>query len=439
MPFEAMNRRSILRQGGSDQFGESNQWGVVSFPAPNVHFATTPRPSRYHRGMTNLSFPNLDLAQFPIAHTAQTTQRPDGSDRFASALTALDQHVVANAIPNVAFTDLKSPIRRAMNDAWKHHVAGPFFYGQKANCHEVDQLFFSLTADSLHLIESYLKRIDACTVQTAPVLAMRAVMQEFLPLAQRFAYLKDKIVKRQVKTEDQKAAEQRFVPTPATPAATKMVWQFLIDVAERNKADLVLAFTDEYKRLVTSYMGASPKEQKKMYCRPDFRAPVHAATKAGLRLSEPRTWLPDADAKILALAEESATALRDQFAFKVLRKLAPIVEAKGNLSSIEEVARSVRVGQLTGTMHIQFADGSRFLVDNTVVHSYSIHGKPFVRFPLTFHAAVMPDGASMKKPCEERMHTHFAGVPYRPQEDLANDDGDENEDVDGPAAPGAIS
>jgi hypothetical protein len=42
-----------------------------------------------------------------------------------------------------------------------------------------------------------------------------------------------------------------------------------------------------------------------------------------------------------------------------------------------------------------------------VVWSHSVYGKQFMRFPLTFHSPIMPNGTVMPRPSEERMNTVF--------------------------------
>lgn len=113
----------------------------------------------------------------------------------------------------------------------------------------------------------------------------------------------------------------------------------------------------------------------------------------------------------MALAKKDAAAMRDEFIFKVIEKIAPIVENKGNLVGVREVSNTIQVGRLSGMLEVDFADGASFVVDNNVVYSHSVRGRPFARFPLTFHNVVLPGGGRMKQPSEERMHSVFCAAP----------------------------
>jgi hypothetical protein len=65
------------------------------------------------------------------------------------------------------------------------------------------------------------------------------------------------------------------------------------------------------------------------------------------------------------------------------------------------------LGALRGTLKFEFEDTSSFIVQNSVVWSHSVYGKQFMRFPLTFHSPIMPNGTVMPRPSEERMNTVF--------------------------------
>ncbi len=95
-----------------------------------------------------------------------------------------------------------------------------------------------------------------------------------------------------------------------------------------------------------------------------------------------------------------------------MRKIAAIVDTKGNLQESTVISCSVTERGMLGTLRFAFSDGSAFQAQKSVVLSHSIHGKPFLRFPLTFHDVQMPDGKPMKQPSEERMNTVFAGRYY---------------------------
>lgn len=349
---------------------------------------------------------------------------------FLVALATLNEAVASGAIANVRMTECKASIRRALEEAWNRHVQGPLFESQQRG--PVLDLCFDIQADSLHLLASNQRKIEASRLAGPMVESMRAVLAEFAPVAKCVEHLKDKVVKRQVKTEAEKEAEERFVPTPATPTATRMAYDALMDITARNHDEMVAWTHKSFRIHVNRFMGGSPDERHAWICDPEYRVPVMAAVSEHNAHRGQYVLRSNWDAALRVLAAEHVARLRDSFVCKVLRKLAPIVEAKGGLQRLVEVADSVRIGSLSGTLRAEFADGSSFLADNTIVYSYSSRGTPFARFPLTFHRVVMPDGSMMKSPCEERMHTVFAATK---PESSATDSPEREDDPDRADAP----
>ena len=60
------------------------------------------------------------------------------------------------------------------------------------------------------------------------------------------------------------------------------------------------------------------------------------------------------------------------------------------------------------TMSFEFEDGSRFTVQNSIVLSYSVYGKPFYRYPTTFHNVILPNGDKLRNPSEAKIKKEFA-------------------------------
>ena len=71
------------------------------------------------------------------------------------------------------------------------------------------------------------------------------------------------------------------------------------------------------------------------------------------------------------------------------------------------LSASARRGALEGDVFIEFADGSNFRVTNKIVVKFTTFGRPFPQFPTTFHDVILPNGARMSQPSEERMNTVF--------------------------------
>jgi len=236
---------------------------------------------------------------------------------------------------------------------------------------------------------------------------MRQALAEFVPIAQRVTHLKECIVKRQVKTQEEREAEQRFVPSPATPAATRHIWEVLTEVTARNEPQLVEHLASRHEDRVEIFMKFCPQTRQKLLRHYENRAAVDAATMPLSSAAQEYVLRPDSKGALVTRAQKEAIELRDRFIYRVVSKLASIVEAKENLANVRELGNTIQVGCLSRVLAIEFADGARFKVDNNVVYPNSTRGKLFARFPLTYHDVTLADGSRMKQPSEERMHSIF--------------------------------
>jgi hypothetical protein len=374
--------------------------------------------------MTTSNFPALATTDLPL-----TTAISGASIAHPRFLKLLNDSVAAGAVPNVTHTELKQHFNRAIETVWGRHVAAPYFQGQGDQGATPRELldFYYGDSTALHRIEATLRKVNACGIQHPAVDAMRQVLSEFVPVAQRLAFLKERIVKRPVKSQEEREAEQRFIPTPAMPGVVLQMWQEIVKVTERNRQQVVEYITKEYAQRLDFFMSASPTMREKLVRHPENRTAVQAGTAPRSAPHEDYVLKPDFKAALVALAEKDAAELREAFVAKVVRKLAPIVEAKGNLASVTEVSNTIQVGRLSGMLAIAFTDGSRFVVDNNLVYSSSVRNREFMRFPLTFHDVVLADGSRVKRPSEERMHEIFCAAGEMADCDADSEDSGDND------------
>lgn len=374
--------------------------------------------------MTTPAYPALTAADLRLTSELAAT-----SVAYPRFLQLLNDSIAKGAVANVDHGELKQHFGRLLEALWEKHVSAPYFYGRGdtgTTPHELDDFYYG-DSTALHRVEATLRKLNACKVEHPALDAMRQVLAEFVPIAQRVTHLKECIVKRQVKTQEEREAEQRFVPTRATPAATRHVWEVLTEVTARNERQLVEHLASQHEQRVEIFMKFGPQTRQKLLRHYENRAAVDAATMPRTSADQEYVLRPDFKDALLALAQKEAIELRDSFIYKVVSKLAPIVEAKGNLASVREVGNTIQVGCLSGMLAIEFADGARFKVDNNVVYANSTRGKLFARFPLTFHDVILADGSRMKQPSEERVHTIFCAVGAPAQgEDEAEPENDDD-------------
>jgi hypothetical protein len=114
------------------------------------------------------------------------------------------------------------------------------------------------------------------------------------------------------------------------------------------------------------------------------------------------TIIEDFETKVIAAAREFAALVLQGYVLKLQRKLDEVWKSK-------ELTKAELSGGLNYQwLKFEFADGSRFLVHNDVVHKFSSRGRPFAQFPTTFHDVVLADGTRMKNPSEAKMKKEFA-------------------------------
>jgi len=374
--------------------------------------------------MTTPAYPALTAAALPLTSALAAT-----SVAYPRFLQLLNDSVAKGAVANVDHGELKQHFGRLLETLWEKHVSAPYFYGQGdtgTTPRELDDFYYG-DSTALHRVEATLRKLNACKVEHAAVDAMRGVLTEFVPVAQRITHLKECIVKRVVKSAEEREAEQRFVPTRATPAATRHVWEVLTQVTERNHQQLVEYLTREHAKRVDLFMSFGSVARQRLLRHYENRAAVDAATVPRTSPHEEYVLRSDFKDALNALAQKDAIELRDSFIYKVVSKLAPIVEARGNLAGMREIGNTIQVGCLSGMLAIEFSDGARFVVDNKVVYANSPRGKLFARFPLTFHDVTLADGSRMKQPSEERMHSIFCAAGEPGQDDSDSDTGGDDD------------
>lgn len=114
-------------------------------------------------------------------------------------------------------------------------------------------------------------------------------------------------------------------------------------------------------------------------------------------------------------AHRERKRIEETFLHKNALKLSALLDAKGNLTSIDVLpAAPVRLhdgaGTLTSEMSVKFADGSHFNVRNKVIINTSSTGQGFYQYPTTFHDVMLPDGKTLDAPSEEKMVKVFGAA-----------------------------
>lgn len=132
---------------------------------------------------------------FPAIYEFHAT-RQGYLDRFEDMLQVLNTSLEQGSIRNVELKDLKSSAARFAEEALKHLVSEPFFYGGKweSQPKEAQDVQGSMYVAGIHSLISIKKKVDAIKVESPCVDAMRQWVKEYLPLALAVEELKLNVV-----------------------------------------------------------------------------------------------------------------------------------------------------------------------------------------------------------------------------------------------------
>ena len=273
----------------------------------------------------------------------------------------------------------------------------------------------------LHVVPGRLAKAVKLNADHHPyIVQMKALLAEVAPLAAMMATLKDKVVKRQPKPAEEKIVG--YKPPPVSTEAERQVVALLEQITQAAYDELKLKFHQHFGAQLALYLQAQDDartEQKYLspveYFIKSRKYPDHFSFDAvntvvvadngrDIFAALPKKQVAT---KFDAMATEFADRSR-HISSTNFKKIASIVEAKGNYLSGEAVSHTVSLDGLAGTLIFQFRDGAQFTVVNQVVCVVNSFYTRFNRFPLTFHAVILPNGTTMPRPSEERMNTIFA-------------------------------
>lgn len=348
--------------------------------------------------------------------------------KFDNAIAAIENGVANGAIANPVFIDAKSILSQIIETAWQKNILERFTYYGKWESLPIDlqKLNNEINGISFNTMNSIRKKIAKINGATEHPFgkAMLDFINELEPLANMIEKAKEVIVKRKPKSEEER--QIAYSPPKVNTQASKRVLDILNKIAEEHYNDMI----DYYKRRSYNYLEQYKKKYEEYAAKGRaltsydfFRNPKFNninmdayQTLSHLIVDQPRNgtmfvpvkFEPNIDEIITSIATKTADDIKDAFVYKNLKKLVSILDEKQQLETVEELNNSIDMGNLEGQLRFTFTDGSSFDVKLQAVYSYSVHGTPFVRFPLTFHNVFLPGGVKMPQPNEEKMNTIFS-------------------------------
>ena len=317
-------------------------------------------------------------------------------------------------IPNPKFQQIKSDVSRAFETATnstKLKGANEFtVWGLQKQDGETEEYKYSFPNSVLH-VSGYLKRTKKQLKRTIKspnatklVKAAMIACEPWVEIAEKLKAMKGDVVKRQIGVGSNK---------PAIPkgAISKEIEEELEKIGKGFEKELQANFEDYFEMIIDQYQKDAKKAERtnpydlyKSQSNYHLNKILHnfldSKFDGDARGGYVYSLKSDYKSTLKKMATQNAKDGVEKFVYKMKMKLSVIVGGRG-------IGVNVDGNHNRNTMSFEFEDGSRFTVQNSIVLSYSIYGKPFYRYPTTFHNVVLPNGDKLRNPSEAKIKKEF--------------------------------
>lgn len=177
----------------------------------------------------------LTIANFPTL-TAHLNEK--AREHFSANLKVLTDGSAAGQIMNMHLKDAKDYLGRVADEAWKKNISDVYANAGKYESLPKDVMagYWDISSSTLHDWRFHAKKLSKITSQHPMVDAMRALDAEVMPLVELVDSLKDKVVKRVAKTDEQKREEAVQKAMPKTKFS-QAVWDAVMERKPVLEAD----------------------------------------------------------------------------------------------------------------------------------------------------------------------------------------------------------
>ena len=313
------------------------------------------------------------------------------------------------------FKDIKRYINDSLHDAHREAIGAKYYHGGKYESIPDDLRFVGDLGPEIHRAAGSLKKIEKIKDKSHSLVKdSLAFFNEIKPLTDAGQSTKDMVVKKKKAVVDKEQAAEKETKSTMSHADVKKVRTVLTKVTQKLHDGLYDRNVQWLQNVVKEYRSQyDPDDRKTGYLRKYSRDPYIRGIvgkvvdfKSGAS-GESETMKPGYNKILKDEAERMTKDVLDRFISKNTDKLGAIVKNKNNLNQVELIRASAGRGVVEGLMRLTFGDKSSFEVNNKIVGSYSKLGKPFHRFPTTFHNVKMSDGSKMGQPSESKMKKEF--------------------------------
>ena len=308
---------------------------------------------------------NLPLITSALSDTSNG-RHPSQRARFLAQVATVE--AVQDSIPNPVFQEAKDTVNRAIERAWDV-LASQHVHGRMRELPtEVQEFWWKFNTPSLHTVPGYLKRAEKTKLDHPLRTDTVALLTEMAPLAALFADLKsnNKVSKRQPKPVEER--KDGYHPPTASTETERQVIALLEQITQADYDHLKATILARYTGWVEEYLAlaaiAADHDQSLSphdhYLR-DRRYPLYhqhnvvdplISSSTGSRIIGSRrvytyTAMADWQDRLLAKATREADDIRNAFVHKNFRKIASILEAKGNYATGTVQSHSIYMHGLT--------------------------------------------------------------------------------------------
>jgi hypothetical protein len=346
------------------------------------------------------------------------------SPQIDQVFEKVDEMLVEGMILKVDWEDLKTRINRHFDRKWQDTV--------KKHCYGNDDLMVRELLDvgypQLHTLNNRSKKLNKIAKDhpSSPYSRILEAGREIIVEMQMVAP-KMEALKENIKTKKEIQEVKNPKPKPKIdPKAKTLIEDTMKKVAEGITQRVHDDNVDNQMRIVRMYedkVSQLPEGKNQSPYRLFREQPYYRSLLGRLyeedRITKTHSRVDGFDELIDKEAWKTANFTRDVFVSKQVSKLPAIATGLGDIKSI---SGTLNLGAaIEANLHLEFEGNKSFDVRTQVVLSTSIYGKPFHRYPTTFHNVTDQDGKMIAKMLSEDEMHEFAGVA--PVEDEKINDG----------------
>ena len=333
-------------------------------------------------------------------------------ERYKDSVEFVQKWKPGEKIPNPKFLQIKSDVSSAFARATnsRHLDGANEFTVWSAQQNDGEEAFhkYSFPSSVLH-VPGYLKRTPKQLKQiksrraTKMIKAAIVACQPWEEIAEKLKAMKGDVVKRQI------GVGKKTNPVP-TGVLNKEIEEELEKIGKGFAKDLETNFEDHYHVIIKKYQADAKRVGRTnphdLY---QTKQNYHLNKILGNFLDSEfqrgggyvYNLKKDYKSIIDKMAKQSAKEAVEGFVLKMKNKLSVIVGSR-------KIGVDVSGNSNRNTISFEFEDNSKFTVQNSIVLSYSVYGKPFYRYPTTFHNVILPDGKKLNNPSEAKIKKEFA-------------------------------